>query len=91
MNNWIVIEGNFFNINNLTHVIPNWEEETISFNFIDGTLFKQEFGTDPWPFKIKMKIILEKMGFDGDHIKSLMWFYVERHEKLNKQSHEEEE
>jgi len=73
---WTIITGNMYNLHNVTHVIPNFEERTVSLNFTDGTFMRLEFDKiDPFSFDIPMSDLLEDMGFDKEHIKSLMSLY----------------
>ena len=73
---WTIITGNMYNLHNVTHVIPNFEERTVSLNFTDGTFMRLEFDKiDLFSFDISMLGLLEDMGFDKEHIKSLMSLY----------------
>ena len=73
---WTIIAGNMYNLHNVTHVIPNFEERTISLNFTDGTFMRLEFDKiDPFSFSGPMFGLLEDMGFTKEHVKTLMSLY----------------
>ena len=73
---WTIIAGNMYNLHNVTHVIPNFEERTMSLNFTDGTFMRLEFDKiDPFSFDGPMFGLLEDMGFTKEHVKTLMSLY----------------